>query len=91
MLIGEQQGVGDGYPLSYEKLTSVLAFYTVRDWHEACELSIKLLQNGIGHTMNIHTNDPQIVREFSRKPASRIVVNTERCAGPMAPDCTARR
>ena len=76
VLIGEQQGVGDGYPLSYEKLTSVLAFYTVRDWHEACELSIKLLQNGIGHTMNIHTNDPQIVREFSRKPASRIVVNT---------------
>ncbi len=76
VLIGEQQGVGDGYPLSYEKLTSVLAFYTVRDWHEACDLSIKLLQNGIGHTMNIHTNDPQIVREFSRKPASRILVNT---------------
>lgn len=76
VLIGEQQGVGDGYPLSYEKLTTVLAFYTVRDWHEACELSIKLLQNGIGHTMNIHTNDPQIVREFSRKPASRILVNT---------------
>ena len=76
VLIGEQQGVGDGYPLSYEKLTTVLAFYTVRDWHEAYELSIKLLQNGIGHTMNIHTNDPQIVREFSRKPASRILVNT---------------
>jgi acetaldehyde dehydrogenase (acetylating) len=76
VLIGEQQGVGDGYPLSYEKLTTVLGFYTVRDWHEACELSIKLLQNGIGHTMNIHTNDPQIVREFSRKPASRILVNT---------------
>ena len=76
VLLGEQQGVGDEYPLSYEKLTSVLAFYTVRDWHEACELSIKLLQNGIGHTMNIHTNDPQIVREFAAKPASRILVNT---------------
>lgn len=76
VLIGEQQGVGDGYPLSYEKLTTVLGFYTVRDWHEACELSIKLLQNGIGHTMNIHTNDPQIVRAFAAKPASRILVNT---------------
>lgn len=76
VLIGEQQGVGDGYPLSYEKLTTVLGFYTVRDWHEACELSMKLLQNGIGHTMNIHTNDPQIVREFAAKPASRILVNT---------------
>lgn len=76
VLIGEQSGVGDGYPLSYEKLTTVLAFYTVKDWHEACELSIKLLQNGIGHTMNIHTEDESIVREFSRKPASRILVNT---------------
>ncbi|MCG8482609.1 MAG: aldehyde dehydrogenase family protein, partial [Clostridia bacterium] len=32
VLIGEQQGVGPEYPLSYEKLTSVLAFYTVKDW-----------------------------------------------------------
>ena len=31
VLIGEQQGVGPEYPLSYEKLTSVLAFYTVRE------------------------------------------------------------
>lgn len=76
VLIGAQEGVGVGYPLSYEKLTTVLGFYTVRDWHEACELSIRLLQNGIGHTMNLHTEDPRIVREFSKKPASRILVNT---------------
>lgn len=76
VLIGEQHGVGEGYPLSYEKLTTVLGFYTVKDWHEACELSIKLLQNGIGHTMSIHTEDENIVREFSAKPASRILVNT---------------
>lgn len=76
VLIGEQKGVGDGYPLSYEKLTTVLAFYTVRDAEEACELSIKLLQNGIGHTMNIHTEDSAIVEKFSVKPASRILINT---------------
>lgn len=76
VLIGPQGGVGDGYPLSYEKLTSVLAFYVVRDWHEACELSIELLQNGIGHTMSLHTEDRNIVMEFTRKPASRILVNT---------------
>ena len=40
VLIGPQGGVGDGYPLSYEKLTTVLAFYVVKDWHEACDLSI---------------------------------------------------
>lgn len=76
VLIGEQHGVGPEWPLSYEKLTTVLGFYTVADWHEACELSIALLQNGIGHTMNIHTQDKEIVRKFSVKPASRILINT---------------
>ena len=76
VLIGPQGGVGDGYPLSFEKLTSVLGFYVVKDWHEACELSIELLQNGIGHTMSLHTEDRNVVLEFTRKPASRILVNT---------------
>lgn len=76
VLIGRQNGVGEGNPLSYEKLTTVLAFYTVKDWHEACELSIELLQNGIGHTMSIHTEDRDIVMKFAKKPASRILVNT---------------
>ena len=76
VLIGEQGGVGDGYPLSYEKLTTVLAFYTVENWQEACHLSIELLQNGIGHTMSLHTKDEEIVRKFAMKPASRILVNT---------------
>lgn len=76
VLIGKQNGVGAGNPLSYEKLTTVLGFYTVGNWHEACELSIELLQNGIGHTMSIHTEDLNIVKEFAKKPASRILVNT---------------
>ena len=76
VLIGPQGGVGDGYPLSYEKLTSVLAFYVVKDWRESCDLCKDLLQNGIGHTMSIHTEDRNMVLEFSAKPASRIVVNT---------------
>jgi acetaldehyde dehydrogenase (acetylating) len=76
VLIGKQDGVGEGNPLSFEKLTTVLGFYTVKDWHEACELSIQLLQNGIGHTMSIHTEDRDIVMKFARKPAARILVNT---------------
>lgn len=76
VLIGEQAGVGPDYPLSYEKLTTVLAFYTVNDWQEACDLSIQLLQNGIGHTMSLHTEDQELARKFSIKPASRILVNT---------------
>lgn len=76
VLIGRQGGVGPNYPLSYEKLTTVLGFYVVNNWKEACELSIELLQNGIGHTMSIHTEDVEIVKKFAKKPASRILVNT---------------
>lgn len=76
VLIGEQQGVGPDDPLSYEKLTSVLAFYTVKDWEAACNLCIQLLQNGIGHSMSIHTEDREMVMKFARKPAARILVNT---------------
>ena len=76
VLIGNQYGVGEGNPLSFEKLTTVLGFYVVNDWHEACELSIQLLQNGIGHTMSLHTEDRNVVLEFTKKPASIIMVNT---------------
>jgi acetaldehyde dehydrogenase (acetylating) len=77
VLLGEQQGVGEGYPLSYEKLTTVLAFYTVKEWHEACDLSIKLLQNGgVGHSLSIHTENHEMVMKFSEKPVFRILVNT---------------
>lgn len=76
VLIGRQDGVGAGYPLSFEKLTTVLGFYVVDNWEEACHLSIDLLQNGIGHTMSLHTNDRDIVLKFAAKPASRILVNT---------------
>ena len=75
VLIGKQDGVGPEYPLSFEKLTCVLGFYVVEDWHEACDLSYKLLQNGLGHSMSIHTNNQDIALAFSAKPASRINVN----------------
>ena len=76
VLIGRQSGTGPDYPLSYEKLTTVLAFYTVSDWKEACELSFSLLENGMGHTMSMHTNDRDMVLKFAVKPASRILINT---------------
>lgn len=81
VLIGAQGGVGEGYPLSFEKLTAVLAFYVVKDWREACSLSMELLQNGIGHTMSLHTEDRNIVLEFAKKPASRILINTGSALG----------
>lgn len=76
ILIGRQDGIGKDYPLSYEKLTSVLGFYVVEDWKEACIVCYGLLEHGFGHTLSIHTEDPEIVLKFAVKPASRIIVNS---------------
>jgi len=82
LLIAPLEGYGPDYPLSHEKLTSVLGFYTVKDWHEACILSIELLKlGGIGHTFAMHSQDDRIVREFLQKPVFRIVVNTPSALG----------
>lgn len=82
VLIGEQSGVGKGFPLSYEKLTCVLAFYTVNDWEEACELCIKLLNNGgVGHSMCIHSQNEEIIMKFTAKPVFRILVNVPASLG----------
>jgi acetaldehyde dehydrogenase (acetylating) len=82
VLIGEQKGVGKDYPLSYEKLTTVLGFYTAKDWEEACELCIKLLNNGgVGHSFSIHTEDRDMVMKFAAKPVFRILVNTPSSLG----------
>lgn len=82
ILIGRQQGVGPCAPLSYEKLTTVLGYYVVEDWHEACETCLAILRNcGTGHTMTLHTSNPEIALKFSTKPVNRILVNTSGSQG----------
>jgi acetaldehyde dehydrogenase (acetylating) len=78
LLISDEPGVGPGYPFSKEKLTALIGFYEVLNWHEACELCFALLKNGgIGHSLAIHSNDEGIIREFAlKKPVSRLLVNT---------------
>lgn len=82
MLIAKLEGVGGGHLLSYEKLTCVMGFYVVEDWHAACKLSIELLNlGGIGHSFSIHSRDEQVIREFIQKPVFRILVNTPSAFG----------
>ena len=83
LLVSDEKGVGHKYPFSKEKLTALLGFYVVEDWHEACELCTALLHNcGAGHTLAIHSNNEEIIREFGlKKPVSRIMVNTPATQG----------
>jgi len=78
VLMAECKEVGKKEPLSMEKLSPILAFYTVDGWLEGCHRCIDLLNfGGIGHTMVIHSNDQPIIMKFAlEKPAFRILVNT---------------
>jgi len=82
-LIGMARGVGRQYPLSMEKLSPVLAFYSVKDWREGCQKCIEILNfGGLGHTLGLHSADDGIIREFAlQKPAYRICVNTPAALG----------
>ena len=83
LLISDEKGVGPKYPFSKEKLTALLGFYVVEDWHEACELCTALLHNGgVGHSLSIHSRNEEVIREFGlKKPVSRMLVNTPSTQG----------
>jgi len=82
-LIAELNGVGKEYPLSREKLSPVLSFYTANGWLQGCERCIELLQfGGIGHSMVIHSSDSEVILKFGlEKPAFRVLVNTQAALG----------
>lgn len=83
VLLSEQDTVSKMNPYSREKLTPILAFYSEKDWESACHRAIELLMNeGKGHTMIIHTNDKNLVKEFAlKKPVSRLLINTPGALG----------
>ncbi len=78
VLICELNSVGKHEPLSMEKLSPILAFYTEEGWLNACHRCIELLEfGGLGHTLVIHSNDRDIIMKFAlEKPTFRILVNT---------------
>lgn len=82
-LVGFADGVGPDHPLSMEKLSPLLGFYTVDDWEEGCRRSIEILNfGGLGHTLGLHSKDEEVIRQFAlRKPAFRICVNTPAALG----------
>ncbi len=78
VLVVPQTGVGEGYPFSEEKLSPVLAYYTVPDKDKGIELAEKLIEyGGLGHSAVIHSEDEKTIQEFSnRVKVGRIIVNS---------------
>lgn len=78
VLISEETEAGKNVPYSIEKLTTILALYTVENSNEFSQLADDLLDlGGHGHTLGIHAEDESIVKTLSfEKLTSRIAVNT---------------
>ncbi len=83
VLLADCTEVGKHEPLSVEKLSPILAFYTAEGWLDGCHRCIDLLNfGGVGHSMVIHSNDLDIIMKFAlEKPAFRIMVNTVSALG----------
>lgn len=83
ILVSEQTTVAKDNPYSREKLCPILAFYTEPSWEAACERCMQILYNeGVGHTMTIHSQDKNVIKEFAlKKPVSRLLVNTPGALG----------
>ncbi len=83
ILVGEISGVGKCYPLSAEKLSPALAFYTVNGWEEGIRRSVEILNfGGAGHTAAIHAKNDDVIKQFGLSvPAYRVVVNSPAVMG----------
>ncbi len=70
--------VGRAFPLSAEKLSPILAFYSAANLAAAIALCRRLLEfNGLGHTCAIHSQNRAAILEFgAAMPAFRVVVNS---------------
>ena len=78
ILVVKEKGVGKEYLYSKEKLSPVLAFYTVSSKEEGIKLAEQLVEfGGLGHSAVIHSNDKDTVLEFSKAiKVGRIIVNS---------------
>ena len=83
LLVAPLAGVGPEYPLSREKLSPIIAFYTVADCHEGIKRCEELTEfGGLGHTAVIHAEDRQVIAEFSQRVRTgRLLVNSPAAQG----------
>jgi len=83
VLIAQLDGIGRDVPLSAEKLSPILAFYSAPNLSAAIEICVRLLEHGgAGHTASIHSQSEAAVKQYGLAvPAFRIAVNTSSVHG----------
>lgn len=77
ILLAECAEVGEGEPLTREKLSPVLAALKADSTEHGLELSARMVEfHGLGHSAAIHTEDEALAEEFGKRvKAIRVIVN----------------
>jgi sulfoacetaldehyde dehydrogenase len=77
VLMVDEDGVGDAHPYSGEKLSPVLALYTVPDFAAAlAQVERIYAYEGAGHSVGLHTAREERALELGlRLPVARVIVN----------------
>ncbi|MDR2082350.1 MAG: bifunctional acetaldehyde-CoA/alcohol dehydrogenase [Candidatus Ancillula trichonymphae] len=75
--------VGESEPLSFEKLSPVLAIIRATDFADAFDKAEAMLENGgLGHSACIHSENKQLIEEYGvRMKAVRILANSPTSLG----------
>ncbi len=83
ILIARLQGVGPEHPLSREKLSPILAYYVVEDYHEGVAMSETVVGfGGLGHSAVVHTEDEAVKDLFARTiKVGRLIINSPSSQG----------
>ncbi|VWX62638.1 Sulfoacetaldehyde dehydrogenase (acylating) [Burkholderiales bacterium 8X] len=77
MLLVAEDGIGDDHPYSGEKLSPVLAIYSVKDFDEAAATVTRIYEHqGAGHSVGLHSAVPERAMHLGlHVPVSRVIVD----------------
>ncbi|MBE3576176.1 MAG: bifunctional acetaldehyde-CoA/alcohol dehydrogenase [Limnochordales bacterium] len=77
MLLVPVEGVGPEYPFTREKLSPVLAYLVVKDFHEGVRRCEEMTEfYGLGHSAVIHSHNQEAINLFrERVRAGRLLIN----------------
>ena len=77
----EESGIGEGYPLSGEKLSVVMTLYKWSDFDKAVQMVNDITNySGAGHSCGIHTEKKERILQLAEQVnVSRVMVNQPHC------------
>ncbi len=83
ILIAHLPDASEKYPLSFEKLSPILAYFKVENTTEGFKIAEKILKlGGLGHSAVIHTQNETLIHEYGKiMKVGRVISNSPASQG----------